>query len=483
MRQVALTSHHSSPAYHHLRINQLPTIDPMSRTRSRTKCSAVSKAPRSSHSRSWSLASQLTTLTSLPAFLRRYLSYRLNLSGFSRTHDRTEEAHVGSSSDSDNRLNLPAASQGIVGEVECHESSGPGHLAPPAPQGVRTFEDRLLSRYICRRSPIKQVSFRTVSIAHGEPSTSHGRRHRGGQDPSSSSTQPRGRGILQREGAFHERMRPYWHAGSGHEPPEVYGRDPASLPENQNWQVEWGARPEMGEVAAIVHGPPSLLQILHHLNDRFRENRHAYYMALDILFPPATHDDVIRGAPIFARILETSRWRRESPQDWQGGIVPVDRRLAEDATFTDGAMDGVTTSSIAEPSTSVSNHGDNASTHPFPDPVSPSSVRKRVAVPSRLRAPALATRPHSASSKHKKAKRDRLDQRLRNGRPPSSLAPLLHAAVVTRDAGEAVSPRQSPSFSGEFVEGSSRDSLRPHKRSRDVEVGDDGRETKRSRED
>ena len=96
----------------------------------------------------------------------------------------------------------------------------------------------------------------------------------------------------------------------------------------ENWQVEWGARPEMGEVAAIIHGPPSLLQILHHLNDRFRENRHAYYMALDILFPPATHDDVIRGAPIFARILETSRWRRESPQDWQGGIVPVDRRLA-----------------------------------------------------------------------------------------------------------------------------------------------------------
>ena len=428
---------------------------------------------------------------------------------------------MGSSSDSDNRSKLPAASQGIVGtcsvrpvcnyvthtvlvigEVECHESSGPGHLAPPAPQGVRTFEDRLLSRYICRRSPIKQISFRTASIAHGEPSSSHGRRHQGGQDPSSPSTQPRGRGILQREGAFHERMRPYWHAGSGHEPPEVHGRDPASLPENrtynlftmsspqrlrslatENWQVEWGARPEMGEVAAIVHGPPSLLQILHHLNDRFRENRHAYYMALDILFPPATHDDVIRGAPIFARILETSRWRRESPQDWQGGIVPVDRRLAEDATFTDGAMDGVTTSSIAEPSTSVSNHGDNASTHPLPDPVSPSSVRKRVAVPSRLRAPALATRPHSASSKHKKAKRDRLDQRLRNGRPPSSLAPLLHAAMVTRDAGEAVSPRQSPSLSGEFVEGSSRDSLRPHKRSRDVEVGDDGRETKRSRED
>ena len=38
---------------------------------------------------------------------------------------------------------------------------------------------------------------------------------------------------LRRHGAFHEHYRPYWNAGSGHEPPIVFGRSPDTLPENR----------------------------------------------------------------------------------------------------------------------------------------------------------------------------------------------------------------------------------------------------------
>ena len=60
-------------------------------------------------------------------------------------------------------------------------------------------------------------------------------------------------------------------------------------------------------------------------------------MALDILFPHnpqalptprGTHETPVGpGIPVYRRVLETSRWRREHP-DWEGGIVPVDRVAA-----------------------------------------------------------------------------------------------------------------------------------------------------------
>ncbi|RPD55994.1 hypothetical protein L227DRAFT_290487 [Lentinus tigrinus ALCF2SS1-6] len=160
--------------------------------------------------------------------------------------------------------------------------------------------------------------------------------------PAAPPTRPCRRVPLQRHGAFHERDRPYWNPGSGYEPPVVYGRNPATLPENQVWDPLWGPVPRLSVIAALSNGPPTPQQVIDYLNLRFRLNRRAYSMALDILFPQPREAPVERGIPVYQRVLETSRWRRDHP-DWEGGIVPIDREVgparADDAADSQAGSD------------------------------------------------------------------------------------------------------------------------------------------------
>ncbi|KAI0720762.1 hypothetical protein C8T65DRAFT_273771 [Cerioporus squamosus] len=88
--------------------------------------------------------------------------------------------------------------------------------------------------------------------------------------------------------------------------------------------------------------PPDTSTVLNYLNGHFRLNRRAYSMALDILFPQPREVPVERGIPVYHRVLETSRWRRDHP-DWEGGIVPVDREVgpvrADDAADSQAGSD------------------------------------------------------------------------------------------------------------------------------------------------
>ncbi|KAI0760101.1 hypothetical protein C8Q74DRAFT_202136 [Fomes fomentarius] len=175
-----------------------------------------------------------------------------------------------------------------------------------------------------KQTPQTPPSVPSNATSSAGPSSSSGGDQQGSQDPPSSS-RPRPRG-LKREGAFHEISRPYWHVGSGYEPPEVRGQDAAMLPENQVWQTGWGPVPHVSHVAARYGGPCTTSQVLRYLNEQFRFNRPAYYMALDILFPQPPSSPAPGAEPKFSRTWDTTTWRRENP-DWEGGIVSANKRV------------------------------------------------------------------------------------------------------------------------------------------------------------
>ncbi len=108
------------------------------------------------------------------------------------------------------------------------------------------------------------------------------------------------------------------------------------------WDPSWGPVPNLSVITALTHGPPTPQQVLNYLNIRFRLNRRAYCMALDILFPQPAESPTRLGIPVYQRVLETSQWRRNHP-DWEGGIVPVDREvgsaLADDAADSQAGSD------------------------------------------------------------------------------------------------------------------------------------------------
>lgn len=111
------------------------------------------------------------------------------------------------------------------------------------------------------------------------------------------------------------------------------------------WEDDWGPAPHLTDVTVHSNGPPTPLQVIEYLDGRFRLNRRAYHMALDILFPQPRDEQggnaITARIPVFQRIVPTASWRRTA--NWEGGVVPVDRQWgpsrADDAADTDAKCD------------------------------------------------------------------------------------------------------------------------------------------------
>ncbi|OJT08234.1 hypothetical protein TRAPUB_871 [Trametes pubescens] len=197
---------------------------------------------------------------------------------------------------------------------------------------------------------------------------------------------PARRGQLRREPVWHEHQDPSTVTPAS----ELRGRDPRTIHENRYWHPRWGPLPTLRQIHPGP-GSPSVGTVIAWLQQRYGTSSEAFWQAVDHIFPLP---DGIDHSPLFARILETSQWRRKD-SNWMDGVDPVER-VREPARADDAADSEADAESVGYFSDDDAMAEDAEDTAASPQ-AGPSSLAL-VPFRSSSRAPSAPSSVHSSSA-------------------------------------------------------------------------------------